>query len=182
MGAPKLLLPWRGKTLVEHVIAAWRASRVRATFAVVRPDDDKLARVAEAAGAIVVRPPLPPPDMRTSVCFGLGEIGRLFSPTSTDAWLVAPADMPRLSTAVIDRLITEHERNPATALVPVVAGQRGHPLLVPWSWRDRVKQLGADQGLNVLLKAGATLQVECGDLVAAASFGDVDTWAEYEAL
>src|SRR5438105_1210963 len=97
MGRPKLLLPWQGKTLLEHVLEAWKASRVRATFVVVRPDDEPLIKVAEAAGAIVLRPPLPPPDMRASVCFGVGEIRQMFSPQDSDAWLVAPADLPRLS-------------------------------------------------------------------------------------
>ena len=118
--------------------------------------------IAEAAGEIVVRPPLPPPDMRTSVTFGLGEIRRLFSPTDADAWLVAPADLPRLSTAVIDRVIASRagfqpavESEPLagwkpalqqTALVPVAHGRRGHPVLFPWSWTERMKQLAADQG------------------------------------
>jgi molybdenum cofactor cytidylyltransferase len=182
MQRPKLLLRWRGKTLLEHVLAAWRASQVRATLVVVRPDDIELASLAEKAGALVVRPPLPPPDMRASVSFGLGEIRRLFSPHSRDAWLVAPADMPRLSTAVIDCLIGEHEQHPDEAVVPTVAGERGHPVLFPWHCTLRVRQLAADEGLNVLLRDGPVREIDCSDLVQAADLADVDTPEDYQEL
>lgn len=182
MQRPKLLLPWRGKPLIEQVLVTWKASRVQATFVVVRPDDDELAKVAEAVGAIVVRPPLPPPDMRASVAFGLGEIRRLFEPQAHDSWLVAPADLPQLSTAVIDRLIVEHDSQPDAALRPVVAGRRGHPVLFPWHWTPRLRHLEADEGLNVLPRDGLTREIACDDLVAAAQFDDIDTPEDYERL
>lgn len=182
MGQPKLLLPWRGKPLIEHVLSAWRASGVRATAVVVRPGDDELAFAAEELGAIVVRPLLPPPDMRASVSFGLGEIRRLFQPRAKDAWLVAPADVPRLSAQVVDRLIAQHAIEPSAALVPTVAARRGHPVLFPWHWTTRVRQLGAEEGLNVLLREGLTHEVACDDLIALPDLDDVDTPEDFERL
>ncbi len=182
MGQSKLLLPWQGRTLLEHAIAAWKASRVRAIFVVVRPDDQVLARIAENAGAMVVRPPLPPPDMRASICFGLGEIRRLFSPTAADAWLMAPADIPRVSSQVIDRLISAHLPDQPAALVPTVGGKRGHPVLFPWPWTERIKHLAEDQGLNALVAEGPTRELDCSDLVTTGAFDDIDTRAEYESL
>jgi molybdenum cofactor cytidylyltransferase len=182
MQRPKLLLHWREKALIEHVLDAWTASQVRATAVVVRPDDDELAAVVERHGAIVVRPPLPPPDMRASVSFGLGEIRRLFSPLAQDAWLVAPADLPRLSTPVIDRLIAEHIGHPDAALRPVVGSRRGHPVLFPWHWTPRVRDLNADEGLNTLLQDGLTRDVDCGDLLRPADLNDIDTPGDFEQL
>src|SRR5437868_14968895 len=86
MNRPKLLLQWRGKTRIEHVLAAWKASQVKATVVVIRPEDEELALVVARTSALIVRPPLPPPDMRASVSFGLGEIRRLFQPHALDAW------------------------------------------------------------------------------------------------
>jgi len=182
MQRPKLLLPWRGRPLIEHVLAAWKASGARATLVVVRPEDHELAGIAEAAGTLVVRPPLPPPDMRASVAFALGEIRRLFSPQARDAWLVAPADLPQLSTAVIDRLIAVHKEHPDEALRPMAGNRRGHPVLFPWRWTSRVRQLDADEGLNALLRDGRTREVDCSDLIQPAELDDVDTPEDYRQL
>jgi len=182
MQQPKLLLPWQGKTIIEHVLAAWKASQVRAVAVVTRPDDHELAKVAEQAGAILVRPPLPPPDMRSSVSFGLGEIRRLFDPSAHDAWLVAPADMPRLSPSVIDRLIAEHAGQPDAALVPILGTRRGHPVLFPWHWTARVRHLEPDEGLNVLLRDGLTREIDCDDLLGPDAFDDIDTPQDYDRL
>jgi molybdenum cofactor cytidylyltransferase len=182
MRQPKLLLPWQEKPLIEHVLAAWKSSLVRATVVVIRPDDNELAAVAEKAGVLLVRPPLPPPDMRASVSFGLGEIRRLFDPQAHDAWLVAPADLPRLSTQVIDRLITEHVAQPDAALVPVAGSRRGHPVLFPWHWTTRVRHLEPDEGLNALLRDGVSREIDCADLLEPAAFDDVDTPQDYDRL
>jgi molybdenum cofactor cytidylyltransferase len=183
MGQAKLLMPWRGKPLVQHVLEAWRASRVHATLVVVRPEDEELATLAESSGAIVVRPPLPPPDMRASAAFGLGELRRLFSPQDGDGWLFAPADLPQLSAAVIDRLISEHAAHPDAPLVPTVQGRRGHPVLFPWSWTPRVRQLGPDEGLNALLRDGLARTIDCSDLMSGATmFDDVDTPEDFGRL
>ena len=48
MGEPKLLLPWRDGTLIEHVLAQWLASRVACVTVVVHPDDQELAAVCRA--------------------------------------------------------------------------------------------------------------------------------------
>jgi molybdenum cofactor cytidylyltransferase len=182
MGQPKLLLPWRGRALIEGVLIAWKSSGVRATFVVVRPDDHALAAVAEKSGAIVVRPPLPPPDMRASIAFGLGEVRRLFDPQAHDAWLVAPGDMPGLSTGVIDRLIDEHGSTPDEALVPMTGARRGHPVLFPWHWTPRLRHLEPDEGLNALMRDGLTREIDCSDLVAPKHFEDVDTREDYDRL
>src|SRR5207249_3730723 len=95
----------------------------------------------------------PPPDMKASLQAALKHIERQHAPNRSDAFLVAPADMPRLSTAIIDRLVERHAAGQeATILVPTIAGRRGHPVLFPWSLAEEVFALAADEGLNVLVE------------------------------
>ena len=68
MGEPKLLLPWTGRPLIEHVLSEWRASRASRMIVVVHPDDVALADVCRGNEANVVVPEVPPPDMKSSVC------------------------------------------------------------------------------------------------------------------
>ena len=107
MGCDKLLLPWGPSTLIEQVLSAWFASRVGRVIVVVRPDDTRLRDCCHAAGAEVVIPEVPPSEMKVSVQLGLRYVQQRYSPQPTDVWLLAPADMPRLSPRVINRLLED---------------------------------------------------------------------------
>jgi molybdenum cofactor cytidylyltransferase len=185
MGRPKLLLPLDGQPLIQHTIAAWQRSRVTAVVAVVRPDDAELAAVVRASGAELVQPVPPPPDMKASIQAALRHLQRAWSPGDADAFLVAPADMPCLVPAMIDRLIAEHENASTAQLVaPSLAGQRGHPVLFPWTMADAVFALPADLGLDAIVRRQPPRLVPCDDLVPPGErpFADIDTPADYDRL
>lgn len=184
MGAPKLLLPMGGATLMETTLAAWRASQIDKVVVVVRPDDQELAMVCSAQGVEVVVPPLAPPEMKDSVRYGLKHIEANFAPTDEDAWLLAPADMPRLSPRVINALIAAYSPHRGVILVPTLAGKRGHPVLFPWTLAAEVFSLPATAGLNVLRQRHESREVPCDSIEPAgdSAFGDIDTPEDYERL
>ncbi len=179
MGGPKLLLPWRGEPLIAHVLKAWRASRVDHIVAVVRADDAPLADVCRQFGAEVVRPLEPPAEMKISVALGLQHIQEQFCPAEHDAWLLAPADMPRLSVAVVNQVLAEFAAAERQIIVPTVCGRRGHPVAFPWPWANDVFSLKADEGVNVLRQRRPTLFVNVDD---DAIVEDIDTPAQYRQL
>lgn len=179
MGRPKLLLPWGAHTVIEAVLAAWRASRVAATIVVVHPDDLELAALCRRAGAEVVQAPQAPPDMKASVILGLDFIERTLAPRGDEAWLAAPADLPLLSAATIDRLIAEHDPARPRILVPVHGGRRGHPVLFPWALAAEARRLGEGAGLDRLLADFAPRELASGPEALAA---DLDTPDDYRRL
>jgi molybdenum cofactor cytidylyltransferase len=181
MGQPKLLLPLNGKTVIEHVVAAWLASRVTHLVAVVRADDVELARLCVQSGSEVVRPDMPPAQMKDSVAQALLYIETRYSPQDDDAWLLAPADMPGLSPRVIDRLLGEHERGsrPKAILVPTSNGRRGHPVLFPWPLAGEVRGLAEDEGVNILLERHPVREIACDESALPA---DLDTPDDYRRL
>jgi molybdenum cofactor cytidylyltransferase len=183
MSRPKLLLPWEGRPLLDHVLAAWKRSQVDEIVVVVRPGDEAVQTLAEAAGCHVAIPPAATSDMRASILCGLEWLKERFAPRSGDAWLVAPADMPGLSWQVINRLVLEHARSGDMPLVPFIGQRRAHPVLFPWSWKPLVEQLRAGQGISALLAAEAVQAIECSDLVAHLSLlDDIDTPEDYERM
>jgi molybdenum cofactor cytidylyltransferase len=150
----------------------------------VHPDNGRLAELGSKGGAHVVRPETPPSDMKESVRLAL-EFAASFEPAPTDAWLVAPADVPGLATTTIDRLIAGYEAAvaqegaPKRIWAPQCQGRRGHPVLLPWSLAAEVARLAPDQGLNSLVDRGPVEYVE----VAPDALGDdVDTPADYNRL
>jgi molybdenum cofactor cytidylyltransferase len=184
MGVPKLLLPWQGRPLIAHTIAAWLAGGVSRVFVIPKPSDLAVAQAAREAGATVALPPAPPTDMKASVQCGLAHLAEQENPADDDAWLLAPADMPRLSAPIVARLIAMHEANPGQILVPTRAGRRGHPVLFPWPMAREVHGLADFQGVNSLFALHRWLEVPSDDLPAPAGdpFADIDTPEQYRAL
>lgn len=179
MGQPKLLLTWRGRTVIEHTLNAWREGGVDQTCVVVRPEDEALVQVARSAGAEVIVPTLTPPQMKDSIRIALDHIAQRFQPTEQDVWLLAPADMPWLSSATIRHLLASHLPTAPRILVPVKNQQRGHPVLFPWSLASDVAKLQEQEGVNQLLKSHGWTAVPVDD---PAIHGDLDTPEDYARL
>jgi len=191
MGQAKLRMPWGSTTVVEHVIAAWRRGGVDQVLAVVRSDDSKLARLCQQAGAIVVQPETPPPEMKDSIAAALAEVATRFQPRLDAVWLLAPADMPRLSSDVIVTLLDEHQVACPEILVPTYRPaigrsvprepivKRGHPVLFPWRLAQDVNQLSEDEGVNALLAREPVREVA---VEQPSILDDLDTKDDYRRL
>jgi molybdenum cofactor cytidylyltransferase len=179
MGRPKLLLPWGGGTVIDAVLAAWRASRVTQTVVVVHPEDEPLAQVCRSSGADVVVADPPPEDMKASIGRGLRHVAARFQPAPRDVWLVAPADLPLLSAVVIDAVLAAHDPSRPAIVAPQSAGRRGHPVLFPWPLSTEVDLLPADVGIKELLSRHPVKSVECPAVALAA---DIDTPEDYRRL
>jgi Uncharacterized MobA-related protein len=184
MGAPKLLLPVSGGSMIERTLAAWKASKVDRIVVVVRPDDHDLENLCRSHGADVVMPPVAPPEMKHSVQHGLRYIDANFAPTAEDAWLLSPADMPNLSHRVINALISVSTQCRNAILLPTLDGKRGHPVLFPWTLAAEVFSLSTSEGLNVLRQRHKSREVPCDTVEPAgiSAFGDIDTPEDYQRL
>jgi molybdenum cofactor cytidylyltransferase len=185
MKEPKLLLSVAGQPLIMHSIAAWKRSKVDEILIVIRPGDESLAEVVRTASTEVVIPDKPPPDMKASLQAAIRYIDRDFAPDPDDAFLVAPADMPRLSAPIIDRLIARHiAESTKRILVPTLAERRGHPVLFPWFLASEIHGLGAEEGLDAIVRRHGPQLVPCEDLVAPGEypFADIDTPEDFNAI
>lgn len=160
MGTSKLLLPWQGTTVIEHLVGTLTRPEIAAVVVVTRPDDFKLHAVLQRTSAIVVVPDHEPPDMRDSVELGLQAIRQRFAPADNDDWLLIPADHPLLEPNVLDGLLRRWSRGDCEALVPTYDNRRGHPTLLRWSLAARVEQLSRDVGINALLRSSPNLVTE----------------------
>jgi len=185
MGRSKLLLPLAGQPLIQHTLAAWKQAKVDQLLVVVRPGDTELASVACAIGTTLIIPGVAPPDMKSSVIAALNHIELAHAPTEDDAFLVAPADMPGLSSAVIVRLMQQHQAGTTRSiLAPTIVGRRGHPVLFPWPLAEEVFSLAESQGLDAIVHRHQPRLIPCDDLATDAEqlFADIDTPEDYERL
>lgn len=179
MGRPKLLMRWREGTVIDAVLNAWRASRVDQVVVVVRPEDQVLAARCRRPGVCVLVPPEAPVEMKTSVQLAVAHLQQLCQPSDTDAWLLAPADLPELSAELIDHVLAGYQPSAPKIVVPRVQDRRGHPVLFPWQLASELDQLGADEGVSALVKRHVITEVDWQD---DRMFEDVDTPADYRRL
>lgn len=179
MGRPKLLLPWKGRLVIEAVLDAWRSSRVEEIVAVVHPDDHALAKVCRSHGATTLAPDAPPPDMKASIQFGLQWLSAHRRPTEADVWLTAPADMPLLPGEAVDLLLAAHHPSAPGILAPTYQGRKGHPVLFPWPLVTEVLSLPADKGLNLITSRQPVVEIDCP---WPGILADLDTPDDYQRL
>ena len=179
MGRPKLTMRWQGKPLITHLLEAWASSIVDQVVVVVRDDDVMLAELCDQAGAVVVQPLVPPPDMKTSVGHGLEKIRQDYSPGDEDYWLLAPADMPSLRATHLNQVMRACDASVGAIVVPVCGGRRGHPAAFPWTLAAEVRKLPEDAGLNRLVAQSSVVELP---LQAEEILTDVDTPEDFQQL
>ena len=179
MGRPKLLMRWRDGTVIDAVLNAWRASRVDQVVVVVRPEDQALAAHCQRPGVHVLVPSESPAEMKISVQLAIAHLQERCQPSDTDAWLLAPADLPELSARLIDHVLAGYQPSAPRIVVPRVRDRRGHPVLFPWLLANELDQLGPDEGVSVLVKRHAPAEVDWQD---DRMFADIDTPEDYRRL
>jgi molybdenum cofactor cytidylyltransferase len=113
-------------------------------------------------------------DVPTLTCSGgMGDvIAQAVKQTySGDGWLIAPADMPRISKAVYAAVAQALPKG-ATIAAPAFNGQRGHPVGFAASLRTALIALTGDSGARALLQAHPVTTIAVQD---AGILLDIDT-------
>lgn len=72
--------------------------------------------------------------------------------SDTGAWLILLVDQIGLQAAHLQALLALWRREPLTPVASRYAGTVGVPALLPWHWRSRLLELGADEGARAWLR------------------------------
>ena len=145
-GAPKLLHPLADGTPVGVAAARSLARAVPHSVAVVRPGDRELITVLSAIGLTIVENPLADQGLASSLAAGVRATAH------AGGWLIALADMPWVDPETTRRL-ADGLREGAGIIAPAYHGRRGHPVGFAAGWRERLQQLGGDEGARSLISA-----------------------------
>ena len=153
MGRPKLALPLRGRTVLEHVITALRDGGAQHVLVVTGPHASGLNPLAKSAGADVHAIAETTPDMRTTIEHGLRWLEERRAPQAADAFLLAPGDHPAFNADLVRRLCEAYlDSRRRSIVVPVHAGRRGHPVLIAWKHVPGIMAMAPDRGVDAYLR------------------------------
>jgi molybdenum cofactor cytidylyltransferase len=145
-GGEKLLAPWRGRRLYEHALDALLAA----------PDVSETLVIVQPGFAL---PPAPPrcrfvvnPDHAEGMGASL-RAGVRAAPADAEAYLVALADMPKITPGLIASLVARHAAIGKPIVVPVCSGRRGHPVIITAGLRGALLEVTGDVGARELIRA-----------------------------
>ncbi|HSF17272.1 MAG TPA: nucleotidyltransferase family protein [Vicinamibacteria bacterium] len=130
MGSPKALLPFpleRGgeTTFLERLLHVLQTSRARPILVVLGHEPD---RIREAVDLTSVRQAVNSryrEGMLSSIQCGIEALAE----SDVDGALICPVDHPRITTDVVNTLITRFEATGAPVVLPIQSARRGHPVL-----------------------------------------------------
>lgn len=174
----KVLALIDGKPLVRHVVEAALASRARPVIVVTGHAGGKVRAALDGLPVQIVDNPDYAAGMSGSLQRGVAAL-----PEESGGAVVLLADMPRVSAALIDRLIAAFEDGAVrpAAVAPTFGGKRGNPVLIGGALFAAVAGLSGDVGARPLLQAaGAALREIAVDDDSV--LVDVDTRAALDSL
>src|SRR5262245_7595759 len=165
-GGEKLLHPLEDGVAIAAHAARNLLAVTPDVIAVVRGGDFPLYNMLEEEGCQVTMFKDAAQGMGASLAYGVAQA------RGADGWVVALADMPRISPDTTRRILAAREDG-ALIAAPVCKGERGHPVGFGAALREELLALQGDQGARAVLERhrGAVKLVECDD---AGIFYDVD--------
>ncbi|WP_193371482.1 NTP transferase domain-containing protein [Pelagibius marinus] len=173
----KLLAQVDGRPMVTHVLDALTASQAQPLAVVTGHDYTAVEAALPKRGFTLAHNPDYASGLSSSLRRGLAAL-----PEDIDGVLVCLGDMPRVSPAVLNRLIAAFNPLEGRAIcVPTWQGKRGNPVLFARRFFAEMQEIAGDTGARALIGEHADVVCEV-PMDDDAVLLDVDTPEALEAL
>lgn len=179
VGRNKLLLPFKGKSLIGHAVDTLLASTVDEIIVVLGHEADEVRAAIGRKRVRFVENPDYQQGLRTSVHAGFAAV-----PVNTTAIMIYLADQPLLEAREVDFLVrafAEAGKTDKNIVVPLFRGQRGNPVIVSSSYQNAILAMTDETGCRRVIKQNPdhvlTVEMETDHVVR-----DIDTLEAYERL
>ncbi len=176
MGKNKLLLPFRGKPILQHVIDAALQSSLSPLILVLGSDSDAIRSNVDLRNISVIENKDFSCGYGSSLQVGL----RALSDSCAGAMFLL-GDQPLLTAQTIEALLLAFQKEPERWVAPSWNGQRGNPVITPASWFDRIFALKGDTGPREHLK-DPSARLKLVDVDDRGVVFDIDSPEDYERL
>jgi molybdenum cofactor cytidylyltransferase len=174
MGFPKMLLPFKGITMLENVIRNVTGSAVDNTLVVLGAQRETLTELVSKSSVTCCFNDNYKEGMLSSVKCGFRNL-----PSDFQAVLVFQGDQPLISPKVINNVIEGYRSHDMGIVIPVYKRKRGHPILIGRKYLYEIEMLDNKEGLRSLSQKFSedVLEVETDD---PGILRDFDTYEEYK--
>ncbi|MED2974200.1 nucleotidyltransferase family protein [Fictibacillus sp. B-59209] len=183
MGSQKLVLPWRNKAILSHVLETAAQSHLKGIYTVIPEGEEERKHIVLKVGCNPIINTLPSNGIGHSLSLAISKL-----PHTADAVMILLGDQPELRREDIQRVLLRfaHFQSGTDKGSRVVIqtrygdGQVGHPILFSKSFFSDLAQLEGDRGGNRIIRSNS----DCSLLVESPHRypPDIDTMADYEKL
>jgi molybdenum cofactor cytidylyltransferase len=172
MGQPKALLRYKGQTFLERILSTIQSAGIDQIVTVVGHHRSEIS--AAFPNVPLIFNPDYEQGMSTSVKAGIRAV-----PGGAQAIGIFLVDHPLISSGTIAGLVKEV--GAGKIVVPSHEGRRGHPVFFPAELFSEILALGADEGLNVVVRRDLT-RLKVVPVNDMGVLQDIDTPEQFENL
>jgi molybdenum cofactor cytidylyltransferase len=174
MGTQKLLLPYAGRQVIQHITDAALNSRADETVVVTGYQPERIHEALDGFEITFAQNDHYPEGMLTSIRTGLAAL-----PENLEAFMVVLGDQPSLTSTIIDFLIDGFRASEKGIAIPWVNDDSGHPIIIDATYRQEVMTKFDDTGLRGLIY-GRPEEVHRLPVTDPGVLRDMDTPEDYE--
>ena len=149
MGSPKALLPYQGKTFLEHLLEVTQHPRVRVTSIVLGAHAEEIGQLLSGHPVNVVVNA----EWRKGQLSSIQAAIRSLSVDSTEGLILCPVDHPIISEALVGQLIEAFDKTGKAIALPTFHGRRGHPVIFRSSLYDELLAASPEVGARQVVWA-----------------------------
>lgn len=173
MGTGKLLLPFRGMTIIETVIENVLKAGIDRIIVVTGSDKEGITKVIGSLPVEQCHNERWNEGMLSSVKCGFRSL-----PDTCHAAVIFLGDQPMIDPKTIEEVVYAFRKTGKGIIMPVYKNKRGHPLLLDTKYTVELEKLNPDEGLRSLAQKFPVdvLEVETDD---PAVLRDIDTPEDY---
>ena len=178
MGHPKLLLPWHGKTIIEHLVTQWE--KLHASQITVVLTKENLALHHE-----LDRFKFPSRDRIINLKAEMGMFSSIQTAAGWDGWekalthtLITLGDQPHLKPHTLQSLVEFSTLHADKICQPSLAGRAKHPVMLPREKFEAIHSASFDTFAHFLMSD--PLAIELMEIDDPGLEIDLDTPADYE--
>lgn len=174
MGSPKALIPFRGSTFLEHLLAVIHQSTKEPALE-QRASDEPSQKSSEATHAIgctrvvvgahteeiTAKVPLADDEIIVNPHWQQGQLSsiqaaiRSLAKTETDGVMLFLVDHPMISAELVSKLVGQFYISGRSIVLPKFGGKRGHPVIFAARLYDELLAAPEEQGARAVVWAHA---------------------------
>jgi molybdenum cofactor cytidylyltransferase len=173
MGRPKMLLPWGEATVLEKVVATFKAGGIEDILVVTGGDRERVEALVGNSARTVFNPDFAEGEMLSSVQAGLKGLK-----SETEAFLIGLGDQPQVQAGSVRSVVEAYRESGASLVVPSFQMRRGHPWLVAHEHWQEILDLRPPASLRDFLGRHAG-HIHYVELDNATILLDLDTPEDY---
>ncbi|MDR3689664.1 MAG: nucleotidyltransferase family protein [Fimbriimonas sp.] len=174
LGRPKQLLPYLGKTLIEHAARTALASGAHEVIVVVGSEAERVAEKLHGLSVRIVRNRDWQEGLSSSIRAGVGAVS-----SAADCVVIALGDQPRITPDLLRGLATRHRESGNPIVASSYDGVLGVPCAFGRSQFAALSELSGEQGARELIRRAS---IPAESVAFSGGNVDIDTPEDYRRL